>query len=145
MTSSLSGVINAFTETERELVSVERVNEYMTDSIIEYNHFIMDPPFGWPNQGVISFKDVLLKYRANLALSLRNISFETRPSEKIGVCGRTGAGKSSLITAIFRLVELNGGVITIDSVDVSKISLQCLRCSFISIIIFIYKYNYYIN
>ncbi|RZC36284.1 ABC tran and/or MMR HSR1 domain containing protein [Asbolus verrucosus] len=119
VTSALNGVVNAFTETEREMISVERVNQYIKEIPPESTHFVIDPPFGWPSQGVITFNKVVLKYRL--------VSFETRPSEKIGVVGRTGAGKSSLLSALFRLVELYSGSVSIDSVDISRVSLQCLR------------------
>jgi ATP-binding cassette subfamily C (CFTR/MRP) protein 10 len=127
ITSALNGLVNAFTETEREMISVERVNQYIKEIPPETTHFVIDPPFGWPSQGVIAFKSVVLKYREHLPPSLRFVSFETRPSEKIGVVGRTGAGKSSLLSALFRLVELYSGSISIDSVDISRVSLQSLR------------------
>lgn len=63
VTSALSGVINAFTETEREMISVERVNQYIKEIPSETSHFLIDPPFGWPSQGVITFNNVVLKYR----------------------------------------------------------------------------------
>lgn len=63
ITGSLSGVINAFTETEREMIAVERVNQYITELTPETGHFIIDPPFAWPSQGVIIFKDVEFRYR----------------------------------------------------------------------------------
>lgn len=63
ITSGLSGVVNAFTETEREMVSVERLEQYIRGIPSETANFIMDPPFGWPSQGVITFNNVVLKYR----------------------------------------------------------------------------------
>lgn len=66
-------------------------------------------------------------FREHLVPSLKGISFETRSCEKIGVVGRTGAGKSSIIAALFRLVELFSGSITIDTVDITRISLAALR------------------
>lgn len=63
VTSSLSGVVNAFTETEREMISVERIDQYIKEIVPETSHFVMEPPFGWPTQGVIGFHNVVLKYR----------------------------------------------------------------------------------
>ncbi|KAJ8922563.1 hypothetical protein NQ315_007593 [Exocentrus adspersus] len=127
VTGALSGVVNAFTETEREMIAVERVNQYIREIPTESAHFVIDPPFAWPSHGVICFSEVVLKYREHLVPSLREVTFETRPFEKIGVVGRTGAGKSSLIAAIFRLVELSSGTICIDSVDIKRIALPVLR------------------
>lgn len=127
VTSLLSGVINAFTETEREMIAVERINQYIEDVIPETSDYIMDPPFGWPSQGVITFDNVVLRYREHVAPSLKGVTFETRPAEKIGVVGRTGAGKSSLLTALFRLVEVSTGSVRVDSVNVAHVSLPALR------------------
>ncbi|XP_030766381.1 multidrug resistance-associated protein 7 [Sitophilus oryzae] len=127
VTGLLRGVIHSFTETEQEMIAVERVNQYIQEIPLESTYFVTDPPFGWPNQGVVSFNNVVVKYREHLAPSLMGISFETRPCEKIGVVGRTGAGKSSLIAALFRLVGVSGGEICIDSVNVAKVSLSALR------------------
>jgi len=60
----------------------------------------------WPERGELEFKNVKFKYREDLDLTLKNISFKIQPGEKIGVCGRTGAGKSSTIQAIFRMVDI---------------------------------------
>ncbi|XP_018573016.1 multidrug resistance-associated protein 7 [Anoplophora glabripennis] len=127
VTGALSGVVNAFTETEREMIAVERVNQYIREIPTESADFVIDPPFAWPSQGVVFFNDVVLSYREHLTPSLKGVSFETRPCEKIGVVGRTGAGKSSLISALFRLVEVASGSICIDSVDIRRISLASLR------------------
>lgn len=127
ITSLLSGVVNAFTETEREMIAVERVNQYIDEVEPEVDNSIMNPPYAWPSQGVVSFNNVVMKYREHLAPSLKGVTFETRPAEKIGIVGRTGAGKSSLFSAIFRLVPLHSGSILIDAVNISHISTNCLR------------------
>ncbi|KAL3266128.1 hypothetical protein HHI36_010314 [Cryptolaemus montrouzieri] len=109
VTGSLSGVISAFTETEREMIAVERVNQYVRQVPPETTYYMM------------------LKYREHLPPSLNGVSFQTRPSEKIGVVGRTGAGKSSLIAGLFRLVEVHSGTISVDTVKIQDLSLSSLR------------------
>lgn len=81
----------------------------------------------WPEQGKISFKDVELKYRPNTDVVLRKLSFTVAPGEKVGIVGRTGAGKSTISMALTRIVELLGGKIEIDGVDTSKIGIARLR------------------
>lgn len=128
ITSMMGGVVNALTETEREMVAVERVHQYITEIQCESQKFALQPaPYAWPSQGVVHFQNVILKYRDHLSPSLKHVSFLTRPSEKIGVVGRTGAGKSSLFAALFRLVEISNGCILIDSVDIANLSLNSLR------------------
>ena len=77
--------------------------------------------------GAISFQGVEMRYREDLDLVLKGVSFDLKAGERIGVCGRTGSGKSSLLVALFRMVEPCGGTILIDGVDVSQISLYTLR------------------
>lgn len=82
----------------------------------------------WPSKGVIEFRSVYLRYREGLPLVLNNCSFVIQSNEKIGVVGRTGAGKSSLVTALLRLVELEPhSHIYIDDVDISSLGLKALR------------------
>jgi len=84
----------------------------------------------WPSHGRIAFIDATLVYREHLATpALDHVSFQVQPGERIGVCGRTGAGKSSLMAALFRLVELSSGRIEIDGVDIARIGLRRLRTS----------------
>jgi len=85
------------------------------------------PPPEWPSDGAIDFRDVVMGYRPGLPAVLKGISMSIRAGEKIGVVGRTGAGKSSLMVALFRLVELNSGSICIDEVDISSLGLRDLR------------------
>lgn len=73
----------------------------------------------WPEQGKIAFKDVELKYRPNTETVLRKLTFTASPGEKIGVVGRTGAGKSTISMALTRIVELVSGKIEIDGMDIS--------------------------
>ena len=80
----------------------------------------------WPSAGEIVIKDATLKYRDGPDV-LKGISFSVKGGEKLGIVGRTGSGKSSLIAALFRIVELSEGSITIDGVDISKVGTSALR------------------
>ena len=72
----------------------------------------------WPQRGDIVFENATMRYRETLEPSLRNLDFRIEPRMKIGIVGRTGAGKSSILQALFRLVELSEGKILIDGVDI---------------------------
>jgi len=90
----------------------------------------------------VSFRKVCLRYRSQLPLALNDVSFDIHPGEKIGIVGRTGAGKSSLFLALLRLVEIEAGSITVDGVDIGNVSLARLRfvadcCHLSEIFIFI--------
>ena len=89
------------------------------------------PPHGLPRQTLyppqVTFSNVEMKYRPDLPPTLKGVSFGMEASEKVGVVGRTGAGKSSLFLTLFRFVEVSSGEIFIDGVDVSKIPLAALR------------------
>lgn len=131
ITSKLSSLVQTFTETEREMVAVERVKQYLDDLPSEdLDQAVVASPYSWPSEGVVSFQDVNFRYRDHLPLALKNFTFETRAKEKVGIVGRTGAGKSSLFQALFRTVELQspeGGLIRVDGVDIKLLSLRELR------------------
>ncbi|GFX49233.1 multidrug resistance-associated protein 7 [Trichonephila clavipes] len=129
VTALLNGSITAFTETEKEIVSVERVMQYIERIKTESDDFSQQPPFAWPSHGVISFVHVSLRYRESCPYSLRGVSFETRPGEKLGVVGRTGSGKSSLIQVLFRMVDSFEGAVHIDGVNISNLQKGKLRSS----------------
>lgn len=118
-------------ELENAMTSVERIREYI-DIDPETTKVTKDPPSDWPSEGNITFKNLSLRYDIGEPKVLKNLTFSIKGKEKVGVVGRTGAGKSSLIIALFRLAE-NEGIIAIDDIDISTISLECLR-SKISII-----------
>ena len=81
----------------------------------------------WPAKGTIEFDKVELRYRKNTDLVLKGLSFSIGSNEKIGIVGRTGAGKSTISAALSRLVELAGGRILIDGVDIASLDLDKLR------------------
>ncbi|CAH0558001.1 unnamed protein product [Brassicogethes aeneus] len=119
-------------EVANMLVSVERIVEY--DVIPKEPQPVVPKKLDktWPNEGHIVFKDVRLKYDDEGDWVLKGLNFEIKPKEKVGIVGRTGAGKSSLISALFRMANVDGEII-IDEVDTKTINLQDLR-SKISII-----------
>lgn len=128
ITTSLNWIVRQTVEVETNIVSVERILEYAqlpseAPEIISKNR----PPVAWPSQGAVNFQNFSTKYREGLDLVLKNIDLSIKPHEKIGVVGRTGAGKSSLTLSLFRIVEPVEGLIAIDDVDTSKIGLLDLR------------------
>lgn len=83
---------------------------------------------GWPNEGKVEFVDYCASYRpGNLPDVLRSINFVVQPRQKVGVVGRTGAGKSSLLLALLRILRSSRGRILIDGVDIAQVPLQKLR------------------
>lgn len=128
ITNLLSNVLRQASRAENSLNSVERVGTYIdlpseAPDVIEENR----PPPGWPASGLVKFEDVFLRYRPGLPPVLRGLSFTIYPYQKVGIVGRTGAGKSSMINALFRIVELERGRILIDDYDVAKFGLTDLR------------------
>jgi ATP-binding cassette subfamily C (CFTR/MRP) protein 1 len=106
--------------------NVERIQHY---TLLEpepntNHHDESDPlPPSWPSEGAIEFADVKLRYRPELSLVLKGISFKVRPGEKVGIIGRTGAGKSSITQALFRTVNYEGGI-WVDGRDIRSIDLE---------------------
>jgi ABC-type bacteriocin/lantibiotic exporter with double-glycine peptidase domain len=85
------------------------------------------PPASWPSAGGLQIRNLVMKYRPDLPAVLKNVSCDIFPGEKIGIVGRTGAGKSSFVTALFRLVEAESGSVMLDGVDIASLNLQSLR------------------
>lgn len=128
ITQSLNWMVRMTSDLETNIVSVERVKEY-SETPVEapaiVNHYRPDP--GWPFAGQVNFNSYSVRYRQGLDLVLRNINCAIAGGEKIGIVGRTGAGKSSLTLSVFRIIEAAGGNITIDNIDISSIGLEDLR------------------
>ncbi|CAG9814465.1 unnamed protein product [Phaedon cochleariae] len=134
--TALTGIvqwgIRQSAEVTNQLMSVERVLEYKTLPKEKQPEQPKTPPKTWPPQGQIVFDSMGLKYVEGGPLVLRDLNLVIKPNEKVGIVGRTGAGKSSLISALFRLAIVEGGV-KIDDIDTRDIKLEELR-SKISII-----------
>uniref|UniRef100_A0A1I7V336 ABC transmembrane type-1 domain-containing protein n=1 Tax=Caenorhabditis tropicalis TaxID=1561998 RepID=A0A1I7V336_9PELO len=128
ITEVLNFAVRQVSEIEANIVSVERVNEYTnTPNEAPWRIEGSAPPPGWPNKGLVKFDNYSTRYRDGLDLVLHNISADVAAGEKIGIVGRTGAGKSSFALALFRMVEAVDGKIVIDGVEASLIGLHDLR------------------
>ncbi|XP_033748018.1 LOW QUALITY PROTEIN: multidrug resistance-associated protein 1-like [Pecten maximus] len=126
-TSVLNVLVVNISDLQSNTVSVERIKEY-SEVEAEAEWYCKKPPqSGWPRQGEIIFQDYKMRYRRDLDLVLKGISVHIHHGEKIGIVGRTGAGKSSLTLSLFRLIEGTGGSITIDGVRIADIGLHNLR------------------
>ncbi|NXI71277.1 MRP1 protein, partial [Anseranas semipalmata] len=124
---SLNFWVRKACEIETNAVSIERVCEYANMDKEEPWITSKRPPVGWPDRGIIQFVNYKAQYRKDLGLALNDISFQTRSKEKVGIVGRTGAGKSTLTNCLFRVLEGSGGKIIIDGIDISTIGLHDLR------------------
>ncbi|XP_040422230.1 multidrug resistance-associated protein 1-like isoform X2 [Cygnus olor] len=124
---SLNFWVRKACEIETNAVSIERVCEYANMDKEEPWITSKRPPVGWPDRGIIQFVNYRAQYRKDLGLALNDISFQTRSKEKVGIVGRTGAGKSTLTNSLFRVIEGSGGKIIIDGIDISTIGLHDLR------------------
>uniref|UniRef100_K3WSA3 Uncharacterized protein n=1 Tax=Globisporangium ultimum (strain ATCC 200006 / CBS 805.95 / DAOM BR144) TaxID=431595 RepID=K3WSA3_GLOUD len=125
----LSFLVRAWSELELAMVSPERILEYVGIEPEGHDKIVTFDPSAtnWPRHGSITFENVVFSYKPGGALVLKGVSFEIQENEKIGIVGRTGAGKSSLTMALFRINELVAGRILIDGMDISRMHLQTLR------------------
>lgn len=132
---SLTGMVQwglrQWSELENQMTSVERIVEY-TQVVPEESENGMEPPETWPENGNVELRNVFLRYSKNDDYVIKDLNIIIEGKEKVGIVGRTGAGKSSLITALFRLAETEGDIL-IDDVITRHIKLHLLR-SKISII-----------
>ena len=127
-TENVLWLVRLYAMNEQNMNSVERVKEYI--EVEQEAKAIIDearPAGNWPSQGAIQFVNYTTRYRPDLEPVLRDLTFSIQPGEKVGIVGRTGAGKSSLALALFRGLEAVEGKIIIDDVDIGLIGLQDLR------------------
>lgn len=121
-------------EISKSMSSVERLQEYSEYKIHERDYENPPKPENWPSEGKIEFKDVNIRYRKGLPLVIKDLSFEVHAHEKVGVLGRTGSGKSTLILSLMRIIEMAEddenipqGKILIDGIDIASLGLNHVR------------------
>lgn len=119
--------VRQLAEVENAMNATERLYYYGTELDEEPPLHLKDVPDSWPERGEIEFNEVKMRYRDGLPLVLQGMNMRVAGGERIGIVGRTGAGKSSIMSALFRLVELSGGSITIDGVNIATVGLKDLR------------------
>ncbi|KAM7334107.1 hypothetical protein ACRRTK_007427 [Alexandromys fortis] len=121
-------MIRMMSDLESNIIAVERVKEYSKTEteapwVIEGNR----APEGWPTRGAVEFRNYSVRYRPGLELVLKNLTLRVQGGEKVGIVGRTGAGKSSMTLCLFRILEAAEGEICIDGLNVAHIGLHDLR------------------
>ncbi|KAJ6635068.1 Multidrug resistance-associated protein 1 [Pseudolycoriella hygida] len=126
ISQTLNLLVSMATEVETNIVAIERVNEYANrKQEAPWKTVPVDPT--WPQKGVVKFVNFQVRYREGLDLVLKGINFSVNSQEKVGIVGRTGAGKSSLTLSLFRIIEAAGGKIIIDDINIAEIGLHSLR------------------
>lgn len=123
LTGQLNGTIQSFTQLESDFVSVERINQCI--EVIEQERIDGRELSGWPSLGAIELRNVSVRYGGDYAI--RDIDLVIDPGQLIGIVGRTGSGKSTLIKTLFGMVSTSSGTIKIDGVEIQNLSLNFLR------------------
>jgi ATP-binding cassette subfamily C (CFTR/MRP) protein 1 len=133
VTQALNWLIRSLSDAETQAISVERLHEYASLPSEEEAAVLggapppVPPPPDWPTHGAITITGLRVKYRPTTPYVLRGVDLELRPREKVGVAGRTGSGKSTLVAALYRLPDVMEGRIEIDGVDIARLPLHALR------------------
>jgi len=127
-TENVLWFVRLYASNEQNMNAIERVKEYLdvdqeAAQIVPENR----PEANWPSKGSVEFIGYSTRYRNDFDFVLKHVTFKILPGEKVGVVGRTGAGKSSLALALFRALEAEEGKILVDDVDIGLIGLQDLR------------------
>ncbi|KAM9537342.1 ATP-binding cassette sub-family C member 3 [Guaruba guarouba] len=128
VTLALNWMVRMTSELETNIVAVERIKEYSeTETEAPWVIEGKSPPEDWPSKGELEFVNYSVRYRKGLDLVLKGLNLQVHGGEKIGIVGRTGAGKSSMTLCLFRILEAAKGEIKIDGVKIAEIGLHDLR------------------
>ncbi|KAJ2650486.1 hypothetical protein IWW40_002449 [Coemansia sp. RSA 1250] len=127
LTGHLNMSVKSYTGMENSMVQLERINEFANLPSEAPETLSNRPAEEWPDQGTVEFKNYSTRYREGLDLAIKDLSFKVKPMQKVGIVGRTGAGKSSLTLALFRLIEAAAGQILIDGQDIAQYGLFDVR------------------
>jgi len=126
----LQFIVKQLAQVENSMNSTERLIYYSNELPSEATpapDSLFKPAPDWPENGEIKFEGVQMRYRNGLPLVLKGVDLHVRGGERIGIVGRTGAGKSSIMSCLFRMIELSDGRIEVDGIDISKMELYDLR------------------
>ncbi|XP_073328263.1 ATP-binding cassette sub-family C member 8 [Pagrus major] len=125
----MNWMVRNLADMEVQLGSVKRINGLLKTEPENYEGLltVTQVPDGWPRQGEIKIQNLSVRYDATLKPVLKNVNAHISPGQKVGICGRTGSGKSSFSLAFFRMVDMFEGRIVIDDIDIAKLPLQTLR------------------
>lgn len=123
--NSMNWLIRTYGNIELDMNAAERVMEYIALETEDLGG--EHPPAAWPTEGKVEVQDLVVGYADDLPAVLKGISFTVNKQERVGVVGRTGAGKSSLTLALFRFLEPRSGKVVIDGLDITKLNLKDLR------------------
>ncbi|KAH8586615.1 putative multidrug resistance-associated protein [Bisporella sp. PMI_857] len=128
LSQGLTNIIASWTQLETSIAAVSRIRDFCKSTPIEENSTSLSTPApDWPSSGIIAFENVSAAYELGKDLVLKDISFSAQSGQKIGICGKTGSGKSSLVQTIFRLLEISQGRILIDGIDITSMPRDLLR------------------
>uniref|UniRef100_A0A8C5RBW8 ATP-binding cassette sub-family C member 9 n=1 Tax=Leptobrachium leishanense TaxID=445787 RepID=A0A8C5RBW8_9ANUR len=129
VTNYLNWVVRSLADLEVQIGAVKKVNSFLTIDSECYEGTLdaQQVPEDWPKDGEIKISDLCVRYENNFKPVLKHVKAYIKPGQKVGICGRTGSGKSSLSLAFFRMVDIFDGKIVIDGIDISKLPLQTLR------------------
>ncbi|XP_019399967.1 PREDICTED: ATP-binding cassette sub-family C member 9 isoform X5 [Crocodylus porosus] len=129
ITNYLNWVVRNLADLEVQMGAVKKVNSLLNMESENYDGTLdaSQIPKDWPQEGEIKIEDLCVRYENNLKPVLKHVKAYIKPGQKVGICGRTGSGKSSLSLAFFRMVDIFDGRIVIDGIDISKLPLHTLR------------------